>query len=102
MIRFGTGGWRAIIGEEFTKANIQILAKAMADNEDPVLPVPAVVTVDIIASTAGQDLFFHGQVLPFLVGSIVAQGGRTVKKNVLKVHRFGDIITVNLPHSWYD
>ena len=31
MIKFGTGGWRAIIGEEFTKANIQILAKAMAD-----------------------------------------------------------------------
>ncbi len=30
MIRFGTGGWRAIIGDEFTKANIQILAKAMA------------------------------------------------------------------------
>ena len=31
MIQFGTGGWRAIIGEEFTKANIQIMAKAMAD-----------------------------------------------------------------------
>lgn len=30
MIRFGTGGWRAIIGDGFTKANIQILAKAMA------------------------------------------------------------------------
>ena len=30
MISFGTGGWRAIIGDEFTKANIQILAKAMA------------------------------------------------------------------------
>lgn len=30
MIKFGTGGWRAIIGEEFTKANIQIFAKAMA------------------------------------------------------------------------
>lgn len=30
MIRFGTGGWRAIIGDDFTKANIQILAKAMA------------------------------------------------------------------------
>ena len=29
MIQFGTGGWRAIIGEDFTKANIQILAKAM-------------------------------------------------------------------------
>ena len=29
MIKFGTGGWRAIIGDEFTKANIQLLAKAM-------------------------------------------------------------------------
>ncbi len=31
MIKFGTGGWRAIIGEDFTKANIQIFAKAIAD-----------------------------------------------------------------------
>ncbi len=31
MINFGTGGWRAIIGEDFTKANIQILAKALAN-----------------------------------------------------------------------
>lgn len=30
MIKFGTGGWRAVIGDEFTKVNIQKLAKAMA------------------------------------------------------------------------
>ena len=30
MIRFGTGGWRAVIGDEFTKKNIQILAKALS------------------------------------------------------------------------
>ena len=29
-IRFGTGGWRAIIGDEFTKANIRRVAKAVA------------------------------------------------------------------------
>lgn len=29
MVTFGTGGWRAIIGDEFTKANIRLLAKAM-------------------------------------------------------------------------
>jgi phosphomannomutase len=29
MIKFGTGGWRAIIGEEFVKENIQKLALAM-------------------------------------------------------------------------
>lgn len=30
MIKFGTGGWREIIGDGFTKANVQLLAKAMA------------------------------------------------------------------------
>ena len=30
-IKFGTGGWRAIIGDDFTRANISLLAKAMAD-----------------------------------------------------------------------
>lgn len=30
MIRFGTGGWRAIIGDEFTKQNIQLVTCAMA------------------------------------------------------------------------
>lgn len=31
MIKFGTGGWRAVIGDEFTKKNIQILSKAVAN-----------------------------------------------------------------------
>lgn len=30
MIEFGTGGWRAIIGDEFTKANVQLLTAAVA------------------------------------------------------------------------
>lgn len=31
MIQFGTGGWRAVIGDDFTKTNIRTLAKALAD-----------------------------------------------------------------------
>ena len=31
MIKFGTGGWRAVIGDEFTKKNIQLLAQAMCN-----------------------------------------------------------------------
>ena len=31
MIKFGTGGWRALIGEDFTKANVQILSQAIAE-----------------------------------------------------------------------
>lgn len=31
MIKFGTGGWRAVIGDDFTKQNIQVLAKALAN-----------------------------------------------------------------------
>ncbi|MDR1736970.1 MAG: phosphoglucomutase/phosphomannomutase family protein [Oscillospiraceae bacterium] len=30
MIKFGTGGWRAIIADGFTKANVQILCAALA------------------------------------------------------------------------
>lgn len=38
MIQFGTGGWREIIGDQFTKHNVQRIAKALADiiNEDNV------------------------------------------------------------------
>ena len=32
MVKFGTGGWRAIIGDEFIKANIIALAQAVADD----------------------------------------------------------------------
>ncbi|MGF1681165.1 phosphoglucomutase/phosphomannomutase family protein [Photobacterium minamisatsumaniensis] len=31
MIQFGTGGWRALIGEEFTKENVRIVAQAIAN-----------------------------------------------------------------------
>jgi len=31
MIKFGTAGWRAIIGEEFTFANVKIVTQAIAD-----------------------------------------------------------------------
>lgn len=31
MLTFGTGGWRAIIGDEFTRANVRLLTQALAD-----------------------------------------------------------------------
>lgn len=31
MIQFGTGGWRAVIGDGFTKQNIQLLSRAVCD-----------------------------------------------------------------------
>ncbi len=31
MIKFGTGGWRAVIGDDFTKANIQFLAQGLVN-----------------------------------------------------------------------
>lgn len=30
MIKFGTGGWRAIIGDDFTRANLEIICQAMS------------------------------------------------------------------------
>ncbi|MEZ8415299.1 phosphoglucomutase/phosphomannomutase family protein [Vibrio splendidus] len=37
MIKFGTGGWRAFIGEEFTRENVRLVAQALSNiinNED--------------------------------------------------------------------
>ena len=31
MIQFGTGGWRAVIGDEFTRANVRLLTQGLAD-----------------------------------------------------------------------
>lgn len=31
MIQFGTGGWRAFIGEEFTKDNVRLVAQALSN-----------------------------------------------------------------------
>ena len=31
MIHFGTGGWRAVIGDEFTRANVRLLAQGLAN-----------------------------------------------------------------------
>ena len=31
MIKFGTGGWRALIGEEFTKSNVTLLSQGVAN-----------------------------------------------------------------------
>lgn len=50
MIEFGTGGWRAIIGDEFTRANVRLLAQALASlildqsDTEPRLPGQAVVS----------------------------------------------------------
>ena len=31
MIKFGTGGWRAIIADDFTKANIRLLTAGLCE-----------------------------------------------------------------------
>ena len=31
MIHFGTGGWRAVIGDEFTRANVRLLTQGLAN-----------------------------------------------------------------------
>ncbi|NGN99534.1 phosphoglucomutase/phosphomannomutase family protein [Grimontia sp. S25] len=41
MIQFGTGGWRALIGEEFTRDNVRLVAQSLANimiNENAIEP----------------------------------------------------------------
>lgn len=68
MLHFGTGGWRAIIGDEFTKANIQLVAKAVAMTvlEEHVEDIPVVV---------GYDRRFLSKEAMIWAGEVIASNG---------------------------
>lgn len=48
MVKFGTGGWRAVIGDDFIKTNIQLLAKGLCDKmkKEGVADKPMVIGYD--------------------------------------------------------
>ena len=48
MIKFGTGGFRAIIGDEFTKANLELLAQALVNKmkDEGVENTPVIIGYD--------------------------------------------------------
>ena len=71
MVKFGTGGWRAIIGDEFIKSNIALLAQAVAD--------------DIIENNAqdlgiviGYDRRFLSDTAAMWISEVMAANGITV------------------------
>lgn len=70
MIHFGTGGWRAVIGDEFTKANIQLVAKAVVqrikDEQAEDLPV-----------VLGYDRRFLSREAMVWVGQVLGSNGIT-------------------------
>jgi len=68
MIHFGTGGWRAVIGDEFTKANIQLVAKSIAHriHEEKVEHLPVVV---------GYDRRFLSREAMIWIGEVLASNG---------------------------
>ena len=70
MIKFGTGGWRAVIGDGFTKENIQILARAIADK----MHVEGVVGKGIVL---GYDRRFLSKEAMQWAGQVFAKEGIT-------------------------
>lgn len=70
MIQFGTGGWRAVIGDGFTKENIQILARAIADK----MHVEGVAQKGIVI---GYDRRFLSKEAMQWAGQVFAQEGIT-------------------------
>ena len=68
MIHFGTGGWRAVIGDEFTKANIQLVAKAVVHRikEERAENLPVVV---------GYDRRFLSREAMVWIGEVLASNG---------------------------
>ena len=95
MIKFGTGGWRAIIGEEFTKENIQKLALAMSlkIKAEHVEDKPVVIGYDRRCLIRPQNSGSYAFQKPQPAGNTGQQhSGRTVfeskkkKKTIRNVH----------------
>ena len=71
-IHFGTGGWRAVIGDEFTKANIRRVAKAVAlrIHREGVADKPVVI---------GYDRRFLSKEAMIWIGEVLASDGIPVQ-----------------------
>ena len=70
VIKFGTSGWRAIIADEFTFANVRLAVAAIAEHARGVNPKPTLIVgydtrflSEDFARTAAEILREHG-VLP--------------------------------------
>lgn len=71
MIKFGTGGFRAIIGEDFTKENLELIAKALSQMifQDGVSDKPVII---------GYDRRFLSDLAAQWISSVFAAEGITV------------------------
>ncbi|MCI8406681.1 MAG: phosphoglucomutase/phosphomannomutase family protein [Oscillospiraceae bacterium] len=68
MIHFGTGGFRAVIGEDFTRANINLLSQALANkiHREGVADAPFII---------GYDRRFMSDIFAKWVCSVMAANG---------------------------
>ncbi len=68
MIKFGTGGWRAIIGEDFTRENVYLVASAILAyaKEQRKADMPVII---------GYDRRFLSENAAKWVGEVLAKGG---------------------------
>ncbi len=71
-LHFGTGGWRAVIGDEFTKANITLVGKAVALRilREGAQGLPVVI---------GYDRRFLSKEAMIWLGEVIASNGIHVK-----------------------
>lgn len=107
-LHFGTGGWRAVIGDEFTKSNVRLVAKALAlkilreGNRD----YPVVI---------GYDRRFLSKEAMIWAGEVLASNGIFVKlisqasptplimyETMVKGYKYGMMITASHNPSLYN
>lgn len=67
MIRFGTAGWRGVIGDEFTFRNVRLVAQAIADSIEPASTV-----------IVGHDTRFLSERFAVEAARVLSGGGHRV------------------------
>ena len=70
MIQFGTGGWRAIIGDGFTRENIRRIAAACGDETLRLLVKLRALLLDRGRETVELGVWIH-----LAAGRVLREGG---------------------------
>ncbi|RKY38211.1 MAG: phosphoglucomutase/phosphomannomutase family protein [Candidatus Omnitrophota bacterium] len=93
MIKFGTDGWRAVIGEDFTFHNVRVVSQAVADYLKKEIKKPKKVII-------GYDTRFLSK--EFALASGLTLAGNGIKVDISKESIPTPVVSFNARYSGYD
>ena len=107
MIQFGTGGFRGVIADDFTKANIQSIAQGIANiYKEREYHKPIIVGYDFrFCSKEASEWIaevLSGNDIPVLLSSEPSPTPAVMQQSKVRDHEFGIMLTASHNPYWFN